>query len=61
MNAKQLTRIGIFYIEEAILDTLDQSESEWVRGVDISRACGLTQFRDESQWIVSSREKNRRR
>ena len=42
MNAKQLTRIGIFHIEEAILNTLFQADSEYVRGVDISRACGLT-------------------
>lgn len=53
MTAKQLTRIGVSYIEEALLDTLFQAGDEYVRAVDISRACGLTQSWDESQWVVS--------
>ena len=38
MTAKQLTRIGLFHIEEAILDTLFQAHGGYVRVADISRA-----------------------
>ena len=52
MTATQLTRIGVFHIEEAVLDTLFQAGGEYVRAVDMSQACGLTQSWDESQWVV---------
>ena len=52
MTAKQLTRIGLFHIEEAFLDTLFQAGDEYVRAADISRALGISQSWDESHWIV---------
>lgn len=54
MTAKQLTRIGLFHIEEAILGTLFQAEDEYVRAADISRALGISQSWDESHWIVAT-------
>ena len=41
MTSKQLTRIGLFHIEEAILDTLFQAGDEYVRAAD-----NITGFRD---------------
>ena len=51
MTAKQLTRIGVFHIEEAILDTLFQANNEYVRSADISRAIGIKSW-DNYDWIV---------
>lgn len=53
MTAKQLTRIGLFYVEEAILDTLFQAGDEYVRAADIARALGISKSWDESDWIVA--------
>lgn len=52
MTAKQLTRIGLFHIEEAILDTLFQAGDEYVHAADIARTLGLKSW-DESDWIVA--------
>ena len=52
-TAKQLTRIGVFHIEEAILDTLFQADEEYMRAVDISRNCGLFESWNGSSWIVT--------
>ena len=52
MTAKQLTRIGVFHIEQAILDTLFQSDDEYVRAAEIARELGLRSW-DRFNWIVS--------
>ena len=52
MTAKQLTRIGVFYIEEAILETLFQANGEYVRATDISLTLGV-KFWDNWDWIVN--------
>ena len=54
MSAKQLARIGLFHIEEAILETLFHAGGEYVRAADISRALGISQSWNDSDWIVSS-------
>ena len=54
MTAKQLTRIGVFHIEEAILETLFQADEEYTRAVDISRNCGLFQSWEGSGWVVAA-------
>lgn len=41
VTAKQLARIGIFYIEEAILETLFQAHGEYIRAADLSRSLGI--------------------
>ena len=51
MTAKQLTRIGVFHIEEAILDTLFQANDEYMRIADITRAIGIKSW-DKYDWIV---------
>ena len=53
MTAKQLTRIGVFHLEEAILDTLFESEDEYMRAAEITRKCGLSQSWKESGWIIA--------
>ena len=53
MTAKQLTRIGVFHIEEAILDTLFESEDECVRAAEIARKCGISQSWSDSGWIIA--------
>ena len=50
MLPNQLTRIGVFYIEEAILDTISQSKDDYVRAVEISRSIGLSSW--DNGWIV---------
>lgn len=50
MLPNQLTRIGVFYIEEAILDTISQSKSGYVRAVEISKSTGLSSL--DNGWIV---------
>lgn len=52
MIAKQLARIGVFHLEEAILETLFQADDEYVRAVDIARAIGIKSF-DNYDWIVA--------
>lgn len=41
MNAKQLTRIGIFYLEEAILDALPTPEEQHISGTEVSKRTGM--------------------
>lgn len=55
MSPKQLTRIGVFYIEEAILDTLSQSKDHYFRAGHISERIGLQlPVRDEDKnWIIN--------
>ena len=53
MTAKQLTRIGVFHIEEAILNTLFQANDTYVRAADIARDLGLKSW-DEGDWIVAA-------
>ena len=53
MTAKQLTRVGVFHIEEAILDTLFQANDTYVRAADIARDLGIKSW-DEGNWIVSA-------
>ena len=52
MTVKQLTRIGVSYIEEAILEILFQSHGTYLRAAAISRDCGLSTW-DTSQWTAS--------
>ena len=53
MTAKQLTRIGVFHFEEAILETLFESDDEYVRAAEITRKCGLSESWKESGWIIA--------
>ena len=48
MTAKQLTRIGVFHIEEAILDTLFQAGSTYMRAADIPHALRISQSHDKT-------------
>lgn len=43
MTIKQLVRIGVFHIEEAILEILFQAGGEYRSAVDIAQTCGLSQ------------------
>ena len=53
MTAQQMTRIGAFHIKEAILETLFESDEEYVRAADISLNCGLSQSWNDSGWIIA--------
>lgn len=52
-SAKQLARIGIFYLEEAVLDVLFQAteENQLVIAAEIRRKIGLGEI-DESDWVI---------
>ena len=52
MSAKQLVRIGVFYIEEAISTTLLQEYPEYTRAADLSRSIGMKPW-DEYDWVIS--------
>ena len=54
MTPKQMARLGVFHIEEAILDILFQADGQYVRAIDISRDCGMSQSWDESHWIIAA-------
>ena len=41
MTPKQMARLGVFHIEEAILEVLFQADDEYVRAVNISRTLGI--------------------
>ena len=56
-NPKQLARVGIFYLEEAILDVLfevmETSPADpFVRAVDIARKIGVEQWTNRN-WLTS--------
>lgn len=56
-NPKQLGRIGIFYIEEAILEVLSEAmetspEAPFVRAVDVARKIGVYKDWDQDRWLV---------
>ena len=56
-NPKQLARIGIFYLEEAILEVLFEKmetspDDSLVRAVDIARKIGVRHRLNEN-WLVS--------
>lgn len=51
MTAKQLVRIGVFYIEEAISTTLLQTYPEYMRAVDLSRSIGIKDW-DDDDWVI---------
>ena len=45
LEPEQLARIGIFYLEEAVLDVLHEArhgDDEWLLPADISRMMGIT-------------------
>ena len=52
-SAKQLARVGIFYLEEAVLDVLFQAteENQLVIAAEIRRKIGLGEI-DESDWVI---------
>lgn len=52
MTPKQTIRIGIFYVEEAILDAL--SNVEELSQADISRSVGTHDTWENSGWLVAS-------
>lgn len=52
MTPKQAIRLGIFYVEEAILDTL--SNVEELSQADISRSVGTHDTWENSGWLVAS-------
>ena len=51
MTAKQLVRIGVFHIEEAISTTLLQEYPEYTRAVDLSRSIGIKNW-DDYDWVI---------
>lgn len=51
MSAKQLVRIGMFYIEEAVSITLFQKYPEYTRAADLSRSIGIKPW-DEYDWVI---------
>ena len=53
MTPKQQARLGVFHIEEAILDTLLQVNDTYMRGARIAQDLGI-QFWDQGDWIISS-------
>ena len=53
MTAKQLTRIGGVHIKEAILETLFESDDEYVRAAEITRKCGISQSWNDSGWVIA--------
>ena len=53
MTPKQLARLGIFHIEEAILEVLFQATDEYTLAADISRKIGIAQSYDQYSWIVA--------
>ncbi|MYB96917.1 hypothetical protein F4054_05520 [Candidatus Poribacteria bacterium] len=52
MTPKQTIRLGIFYVEEAILDAL--SNVEELSQADISRSVGTYDTWENSGWLVAS-------
>ena len=50
LHPKQLARIGIFYLEEAVLDVLLEAkyEQEYLQPAEISRRAGMTHVLYES-------------
>ena len=58
MNSpKQLTRIGIFYLEEAILDALSEARhqgNDFIFQVDIEREVGIYQRWENPQFLCAS-------
>ena len=56
-SAKQLARLGIFYLEEAILDVLfeameAQPEDPYVQRVDIRRKIGVYDLHRKYKWSL---------
>lgn len=45
---ERVTRIGVFHIEEAILDTLFQAGSTYMRAADIPHELGISQSHDKT-------------
>ena len=53
MDPKQLTRIGIFYLEEAILEVLLETKDVYVKQVDIIKKIGVHERWKDSGWLVA--------
>lgn len=53
MTPKQQARLGLFHIEEAILEVLFQANDEYTPAADIARKIGITQSYDQYSWIVA--------
>ena len=53
MTIKQQARLGLFHIEEAILEGLFQANDEYTSVADISRKIGIDQFYHKYSWIVA--------
>lgn len=56
-HPKQLARIGLFYIEEAILEVLfeaKQNGNPLVRLVDIQKKLGMHQKWEQDNWLPRS-------
>ena len=55
-SAKQLARVGVFYLEEAVLNVLFEAmgaqEDPFVRAVNIARKIGVKHW-DKENWVVS--------
>ena len=56
---KKFTHIGIFFLEEAILDVLfavmeTSPEAPFVRAVDIRRKMGIYEHWDKDGWLVAT-------
>lgn len=54
MTAKQLVRIGVFYIEEAILTTLLQEYPQYMSAANLSRIIGIDTWdnNDNNNWVI---------
>ena len=48
MTSKQMARLGVFHIEEAILETLFQADDEYMTGARIARALGAMEVLGKS-------------
>ena len=62
MHAKQLARIGLFYLEEAILDVLPSPSDEHIKMAQVNRLIGMHRIHQEwtrvepkgvSDWLCS--------
>lgn len=51
MSVKQLVRIGVFYIEEAISTTLLQESPEYTSASDLATILGFKNW-DKADWVI---------
>lgn len=52
MTPKQLARLGVFYIEEAILEILFQANDTYISRKEVANKLGMLESWHESEWII---------